>query len=58
MLDWYFEKTDDIIWLGTSAKTRAEFFYRKSGWREVGMHGKEIKFEMNKKDWQNNLKII
>ncbi len=52
LLDWYFEQTKIPIWLGTSPGTRAEAFYRKSGWIEVGMHGKgEVKFEMRYEDW-------
>lgn len=52
MLDWYFERTTHSVWLGTSPKTRAEAFYRKAGWREIGIHGKgEIKFEMTYKEW-------
>lgn len=52
MLDWYFSQTKTKVWLGTAPKTRAEIFYRKSGWTEVGMHGKrEIKFEMTFDDW-------
>lgn len=51
MLDWYFEQTRTNIWLGTSLNTRAEMFYRKSGWTEIGTHGKgEIKFEMTFKN--------
>ena len=47
MLDWYFSQSDTTIWLGTAPQTRAEKFYRKAGWKEVGIHGKgEIKFEM------------
>ena len=47
MLDWYFEQTKTNVWLGTSPFTRAETFYRKAGWKEIGTHGKdEIKFEM------------
>ncbi|WP_228412823.1 GNAT family N-acetyltransferase [Chryseobacterium sp. G0162] len=54
MLDWYFEQTKDKVWLGTSPQTRAENFYRKLGWREIGMHGKnEIKFEMTYENWKN-----
>jgi GNAT superfamily N-acetyltransferase len=53
MMDWYFTQTADTIWLGTAPGTRAEQFYRKAGWTEVGMHGKEIKFEMSKDDWEN-----
>ena len=52
MLDWYFEITDKTIWLGTAPNTRAEIFYRKQGWKEIGMHGKEIKFEMTAEDWK------
>jgi GNAT superfamily N-acetyltransferase len=52
MLNWYFSQTDKTVWLGTSPKTRAELFYRKAGWKEVGVHGKgEIKFEMTKDEW-------
>jgi GNAT superfamily N-acetyltransferase len=52
MLNWYFSQTDKTVWLGTSPDTRAELFYRKAGWKEVGVHGKgEIKFEMTKDEW-------
>ena len=45
MLDWYFTQTKEKIWLGTAFNTRAEKFYRKASWTEVGTHGtKEIKF--------------
>jgi len=54
MLDWYFEQTQENVWLGTSPNTRAEKFYRKSGWKEIGTHGKgEIKFEMTYNYWKN-----
>ncbi|MGG5207470.1 GNAT family N-acetyltransferase [Chryseobacterium sp. MIQD13] len=54
MLDWYFEQTKEDLWLGTSPHTRAEIFYRKSGWTETGMYGKgEIKFEMTYNNWKN-----
>jgi GNAT superfamily N-acetyltransferase len=52
MLDWYFGITDKTVWLGTAPNTRAEIFYRKQGWKEIGMHGKEIKFEMSLDDWK------
>lgn len=53
MLDWYFTQTKHKVWLGTSPKTRAETFYRKSGWSEVGIHGNdEIKFEMTFESWE------
>jgi GNAT superfamily N-acetyltransferase len=52
MLNWYFSHTDETIWLGTAPNTRAEKFYRKAGWKEVGIHGKgEIKFEMEVANW-------
>ena len=54
MMNWYFSQTDTTVWLGTSPKTRAELFYRKAGWKEVGVHGKgEIKFEMTKDEWRS-----
>ncbi|AZB29236.1 GNAT family N-acetyltransferase [Chryseobacterium balustinum] len=58
MLDWYFTQTKEKVWLGTSPNTRAELFYRKSKWKEIGMHGKnEIKFEMTFENWINNKTI-
>lgn len=52
MLDWYFLQTEETVWLGTAPGTRAEAFYRRSGWTETGTHGKgEIKFEMTAKEW-------
>ena len=52
MLNWYFVQTREVVWLSTAAGTRAEVFYRKAGWKEVGLYGKgEIKFEMNYKNW-------
>lgn len=53
MLDWYFTKTQENLWLGTAPNTRAEAFYRKSGWVEIGAHGKgEVKFEMTYEQWE------
>jgi GNAT superfamily N-acetyltransferase len=53
MLDWYFSQTDSTVWLSTAPNTRAEKFYRKAGWQEVGIHGKgEIKFEMTSVNWE------
>lgn len=52
MLDWYFKQRKNNVWLGTSPNTTAEIFYRKSGWIEIGTHGKgEIKFEMTFDNW-------
>jgi GNAT superfamily N-acetyltransferase len=53
MLNWYFSKGKENVWLGTSPNTRAEQFYRKAGWKETGVHGKgEIKFELTAGDWK------
>lgn len=55
MMNWYFAQTGQAIWLGTTPGTRAEAFYRKAGWRENGMHGKEeIRFEMTAGEWEKN----
>ena len=52
MVDWYFSQTKENVCLGTSPNTRAEKFYRKAGWKEIGTHGKgEIKFEMSFDEW-------
>jgi GNAT superfamily N-acetyltransferase len=52
MLNWYFTQTKTKVWLGTSPNTKAERFYRKAGWTEIGTHGKgELKFEMAYKNW-------
>ncbi|KOY86537.1 GCN5 family acetyltransferase [bacterium 336/3] len=61
MLDWYFSQTQAFVWLSTENKTRAEAFYRKAGWKEVGSYGtNEIKFEMNYENWleQTHIKRI
>ena len=55
MLDWYFNQTSENVWLGTAPKTRAENFYRKLGWIEIGTHGNgEIKFEMTYTNWKKH----
>lgn len=52
MLHYYFQHSRNPIWLGTAPNTRAEGFYRKAGWKEIGVHGKgEIKFEMDYLFW-------
>ena len=53
MLDWYFSTGKTDVWLGTSPNTRAAEFYKKAGWIQNGMHGKdELKFEMTLRQWQ------
>lgn len=52
MMEWYFSQTHQPIWLATDPDTRAEKFYRKAGWKEVGTLEKgEIKFEMRWNEW-------
>jgi GNAT superfamily N-acetyltransferase len=52
MLDWYFTQKE-FVWLGTAPGTRAERFYKAKGWTPSGMHGtKEVKFTMNREQWQ------
>ena len=52
MINCYFTQTQTTVWLGTASNTRAEHFYRKSGWTEIGTHGKgEVKFEMTYNNW-------
>jgi GNAT superfamily N-acetyltransferase len=53
MLDWHFNKSKETLWLGTSPETRAESFYRASGWKDMGMRKNgEIRFEMSSTDWK------
>lgn len=53
MMNWYFGKTSETVWLSTSPGTRAEIFYRKAGWQETGLYGKgEVKFEMTFVAWE------
>ena len=52
MLDWYFAQGKTQVWLGTAPGTRAEEFYRRSGWKQNGMYGNEVRFEMTKTDWE------
>lgn len=58
MIDWYFSKTGDTIWLGTAPNTRAEKFYEKAGWKKTGTRPNgEIKFEMSKENWKAKTRI-
>ena len=53
MLNWYFAQTKTTVWLGTAFNTRAEKFYRKAGWLNVGLNGTdETKFEMTYEMWK------
>jgi len=51
MLNWYFTRTTEKIWLSTAPHTQAEKFYIRSGWKPAGMTGGEIKFEMSFDNW-------
>jgi GNAT superfamily N-acetyltransferase len=52
MLEWYFAQTVDSLWLGTDPETRAAHFYKKAGWKEIGLYeNNEIKFEMSHQQW-------
>jgi GNAT superfamily N-acetyltransferase len=57
MIGWYFEQSHHNLWLSTSPGTRAEQFYRRAGWKDVGTQGPvEIRFELSYNQWsgQNN----
>jgi ribosomal protein S18 acetylase RimI-like enzyme len=53
MLDYYFQRNIEKLWLGTAPGTRAENFYRRSGWKETGTRPNgEILFEMSLNEWK------
>ena len=53
MLNWYFSQTDEPLWLGTAPGTRAEIFYRKAGWLNLGLsENGEAKFGMEAPVWK------
>ncbi len=57
MMEWYFSKTEDIIWLSTAPGTRADFFYRKAGWQLRGTtENGELRFEMSNSNWETSRK--
>ncbi|PWT74137.1 MAG: GNAT family N-acetyltransferase [Bacteroidetes bacterium] len=52
LLESYFEQKQENIWLSTGPKTRAEEFYRKFGWEQVGrLPNGETRFELSVGDW-------
>lgn len=53
MLDWSFEEACvESLWLSTAPGTRAEQFYRHTGWKKTGTTSTgEIRFEMSRADW-------
>lgn len=53
MLNWYFSQYQETLWLGTAPGTRAEGFYRRSGWKDAGRRPNgEIRFKLSFNDWQ------
>ncbi|HEY0679055.1 MAG TPA: GNAT family N-acetyltransferase [Chitinophagaceae bacterium] len=53
MLEWYFNQTNETVWLGTGPNTRAEIFYRAAGWKETAKRPNgELKFELSSEDWK------
>lgn len=53
MVEWLFGKGCARLWLTTTPATRAEAFYRRAGWRDVGpAPGGEIRMELTERDWQ------
>lgn len=54
MLRWYFTQTGHTLWLSTGPGTRAEEFYRRTGWTETGLtKGGETRFEMTSEAWHS-----
>ena len=52
LLDWYYSKTTDTIWLSAAPKTRAADFCRSFGWKEAGvLPNGDMKFELTADDW-------
>ena len=57
MLDHYFREHSEKLWLGTAPRTRAENFYNKTGWKNMGTRKNgEILFELSFDDWKRNFK--
>jgi GNAT superfamily N-acetyltransferase len=57
MLDWHFSQSHSPLWLSTAPGTRAETFYRRTGWSDAGLlKNGERKFEMTHHDWGNRNK--
>jgi len=57
MVGWFFNQSDETLWLVTAPNTRAEKFYRASGWIQTGITKQgEIKFEMSYDAWKSRTK--
>jgi len=56
MLNWYFKRGKEKVWLNTLPGTKAEAFYRKNGWKETWRNEKgEIRFEMTVEEWKSRI---
>ena len=54
MMNWYFTQTNETVWLGTAAGTRAEKFYEAAGWTRTGIRPNgEVRFEMSHSQWKS-----
>ena len=52
MMAWFLAAGPSRVWLSTDPDTRAESFYRRAGWVEVGKERNgEIRFEMSRERW-------
>ena len=52
MMDAFFRRSGDTVWLGTTPGTRAVAFYRAAGWIEAGrLANGEVRFEMPAARW-------
>jgi len=53
MLSWFFDQTQETIWLSTDPGTRAFGFYTAAGWTHNGFQANgEARFEMTHRQWQ------
>jgi GNAT superfamily N-acetyltransferase len=52
MMDWFFAREVNKVWLSTDPDTRAEDFYRRAGWIAIGREANgEVRFEMSRYRW-------
>lgn len=53
LLDWYFARHTQTLWLTTAPGTRAEAFYRRTGWTPAGrLANGELRFELSSIRWK------
>ena len=59
MLSWYFKNQQQPLWLTTAMGTRAEEFYRLSGWEQIGINAtNEIIFEITPQIWSSRNRMF